>query len=93
MTDSNQENNADLTDEQKEVVEEPKEMTLEEYKKELEEKRVHSKFNLRKPGEGEDVSQWKKTFVLKKKIEDEEEVEYEEIEVVFNSCLVSVHSV
>jgi plasminogen activator inhibitor 1 RNA-binding protein len=50
----------------------------------LEEKRVQPKFNLRKPGEGEDNTQWKKTFVLKKKVEDEEEVEYEEIEVVFD---------
>ena len=92
VNDSNQENDANLSEEQKEVVEGPKEMTLEEYKQQLEEKRVQPKFNLRKPGEGEDNSQWKKTFVLKKKVEDEEEdVEYEEIEVVFidtNLCFV-----
>lgn len=61
---------------------EPQFKTLDEYKKEQEEKRVHTQFNIRKPGEGEDKSKWKKTYVLKKKpVAEEEEVEYEEIEV------------
>jgi plasminogen activator inhibitor 1 RNA-binding protein len=84
-SDANQETDANAHESdtpKEEVIEEgPKEKTLDEYKKELEEKRVQPKFNLRKPGEGEDNTQWKKTFVLKKKVEDEEEVEYEEIEV------------
>ncbi|OTF74771.1 HABP4-like protein [Euroglyphus maynei] len=62
---------------------EPQLKTLDEYKRELEEKRMHTQFNIRKPGEGEDKSKWKKTYVLKKKpVAEEEEVEYEEIEVV-----------
>lgn len=66
---------------------EPKFKTLDEYKRELEEKRVHTQFNIRKPGEGEDKSKWKKTYVLKKKpVAEEEEIEYEEIEVV---CLTA----
>ncbi|GFQ72037.1 plasminogen activator inhibitor 1 RNA-binding protein [Trichonephila clavata] len=52
-----------------------KEMTLDEYKKIIEAQRTVHKFNIRKPGEGEDPKQWKKGYVLKKKvpIEDEEE--------------------
>lgn len=62
---------------------EPQFKTLDEYKREMEEKRMHTQFNIRKPGEGEDKSKWKKTYVLKKKpVAEEEEVEYEEIEVV-----------
>lgn len=56
-------------------------MTLEEYKKLEEAARTVPKFNLRKPGEGEDTGQWKKTFLLQKP-KDEDEVEYEEIIVV-----------
>lgn len=69
--------------------EEPPTKTLDEYKREIEEKRMHTQFNIRKPGEGEDKSKWKKTYVLKKKAElYEDEVEYEEIEVVsfFYNC-------
>lgn len=63
--------------------EEPPTKTLDEYKREVEEKRMHTQFNIRKAGEGEDKSKWKKTYVLKKKAElSEDEVEYEEIEVV-----------
>ena len=62
---------------------EPQFKTLDEYKREMEEKRMHTQFNIRKANEGEDKSKWKKTYVLKKKPEfEEEEVEYEEIEVV-----------
>ena len=61
--------------------EEPKEYTLDEWKAKQGE-RKKPEFNIRKPGEGEDNSQWKKTFVLeKKKIEDEEEEEEEIIDV------------
>lgn len=67
----------------------PKEMTLEEWKrlqkKELKKvaTKAKPKLPLRKPGEGEDDSKWKKTFLLEKKKEsDEEAEEYEEIEVV-----------
>ncbi|XP_054161424.1 plasminogen activator inhibitor 1 RNA-binding protein-like [Oppia nitens] len=81
VSNSNQENDTNSAEELVPAVEEPKEMTLEEYKQQIEGQRVQPKFNLRKPGEGEDNSQWKKTFILKKKVEDEEEVEYEEIEV------------
>jgi plasminogen activator inhibitor 1 RNA-binding protein len=81
INDSNHEIDANAAEDATPKEEAPKEMTLEEYKQQLEEQRVQPKFNLRKPGEGEDNSQWKKTFLLKKKVEDEEEVEYEEIEV------------
>ena len=65
---------------------EPQMKTLDEYKREREEKRLHAQFNTRKANEGEDKTKWKKTYVLKKKEKaDEEEVEYEEIEVVSDS--------
>jgi len=57
--------NAAETDESK-AVPEPKEMTLDEYRREQEKSRSVPKFNLRKPGEGEDGSQWKKTFIMNK---------------------------
>ena len=64
------------------VEEEPKVLTLEEYRKQEQEKRLVPKFNIRKPGEG-DTQQWKKGYVLKKEEEEEEHVVvYEEIEVV-----------
>lgn len=85
-TNQNETNAADANDETKEegqVDEGPKQMTLDEWKREQEEKRLQPKFNLRKPGEGEDKSKWKDAVPLKKKVDDqEEEVEYEEIEVV-----------
>lgn len=56
-------------------------MTLDEYRKQLGNKKNQPKFKLRKPGEGEDNAQWKKTYLLKKD-EDEEIEEIEEIEVV-----------
>jgi len=61
------------------VEEAPKELTLEEYRKIEEEKRFKSNLKLRKAGEGEDTKQWKKTFLLEKQKNDEEEIEYEEI--------------
>merc|ERR1712127_107203 len=54
---------------------EPQELTLDEWRA-LRGERKKPEFNIRKPGEGEDNSQWKKTFVLdKKKDEDEDEEE------------------
>lgn len=52
--------------------EEPKELTLDEWKA-LQGERKKPEFNIRKPGEGEDNSQWKKTFVLDKKKDDDED--------------------
>ncbi|KAG8202039.1 hypothetical protein JTE90_010408 [Oedothorax gibbosus] len=61
-----------------------KEMTLDEWKREQEAKRAVPKYNLRKPGEGEDGNQWKRVYVLKKKAEkgaddDDEEEEDEDV--------------
>jgi len=47
--------------------EEPQEMTLSEYKALQKAKRNKPEFNVRKAGEGENVEQWKSTYVLKKK--------------------------
>ena len=54
--------------------EEPKELTLDEWRA-LRGERKKPEFNIRKPGEGEDNSQWKKTFVLDKKKDDDEDEE------------------
>lgn len=83
---ANHEDDLDHTNEEIENVEpvgeEPKVLTLEEYRKQEQEKRLVPKFNIRKPGEG-DTQQWKKGYVLKKEEEEEEHVVvYEEIEVV-----------
>lgn len=63
-----------------------REMTLDEWKREQEAKRAVPKYNLRKPGEGEDGNQWKKLYMLKKKAkddeEDEEEDEDEDVDVI-----------
>ncbi|KAL1493013.1 hypothetical protein ABEB36_011158 [Hypothenemus hampei] len=58
------------------VEEEPKELTLDEWKAQRA-GRIKPQYNIRKAGEGEDPSQWKKMFELKKK-EKEEESEEEE---------------
>jgi len=49
-----------------------KEMTLDEYKQEQEKSRSVPQHNVRKAGEGENSTQWKETFVIKK---DEEQTE------------------
>ncbi|XP_022198422.1 plasminogen activator inhibitor 1 RNA-binding protein [Nilaparvata lugens] len=60
--------------------EEPKEMTLDEYKA-LKGNRQKPMYNLRKANEGEDPSQWKKMYTLtKNENEEDEEEEYERIE-------------
>ncbi|XP_023233206.1 intracellular hyaluronan-binding protein 4-like [Centruroides sculpturatus] len=82
------ENEPTTIEENPESVEEgPKEMTLDEWKREQESKRSVPKFNLRKPGEGEDTTQWKKLYVLKKKAkedDDDEEEDDDDIEMQNN---------
>lgn len=72
-----------------------KEMTLDEWKREQEAKRAVPKYNLRKPGEGEDGNQWKKLYMLKKKVkdedDDEEEEDEEDVDVI--SFLVLLNSI
>lgn len=62
------------------IEEEPRELTLDEYKA-LKGNRQKPTYNLRKAGEGEDLTQWKKMYALKKKEGEEEE---EEEEVLFD---------
>ena len=57
--------------------EEPKEMTLDEYKAMQRQTRVKPEFKIRKAGEGENSAQWKKTYILKKKIEESDDEEDE----------------
>lgn len=52
-------------------MEEPKELTLDEWKAQRA-GRVKPQYNIRKAGEGEDPTQWKKMYELKKKENDEE---------------------
>ncbi|XP_028135909.1 plasminogen activator inhibitor 1 RNA-binding protein isoform X4 [Diabrotica virgifera virgifera] len=63
-------------EEQTPVEEEPKELTLDEWKAQRA-GRAKPQFNIRKAGEGEDPSQWKKMFELRKKEKDEETDEEE----------------
>ncbi|XP_037957878.1 plasminogen activator inhibitor 1 RNA-binding protein [Teleopsis dalmanni] len=62
------------------VEEETKELTLDEWKAQKQQ-RVKPTFNIRKAGEGEDTSQWKKMIVLnnnkRKENESEEELEFD----------------
>ncbi|KAF2897926.1 hypothetical protein ILUMI_08250 [Ignelater luminosus] len=58
-------------------VEEPKELTLDEWKAQRA-GRVKPQYNIRKAGEGEDPTQWKKMYELKKKENDEEQESEEE---------------
>lgn len=60
--------------------EEPKQMTLDEYKAMQREARAQQAFNVRKAGEGVDNAQWKKTYVLKKAKEEEDDEEEEDEE-------------
>lgn len=50
--------------------EEPKELTLDEYRA-LRGKRELPQYNIRKAGEGEDLTQWKNMYEIKKKKETE----------------------
>ncbi|XP_022915038.1 SERPINE1 mRNA-binding protein 1-like isoform X3 [Onthophagus taurus] len=60
------------------VEEEAKELTLDEWKATQKAGRLRPQYNIRKAGEGEDPSQWKKMYELSKKKEEEEESEDEE---------------
>lgn len=53
--------------------EEPKELTLDEWKAQRA-GRAKPQYNIRKAGEGEDPSQWKKMYELNKKKPGEEDV-------------------
>jgi len=59
------------------VEEERKELTLDEWKA-LKGNRTKPQYNLRKAGEGEDLSQWKKMYALQKKKDEEDDEEEEE---------------
>lgn len=61
------ENDGSVTDEQKEVKEY---LTLDEWKK-LQGERQKPQYNLRKAGEGEDLTQWKNMRELEKKKDEE----------------------
>ena len=66
------------------VEEEPKELTLDEYRAMQSALRPSSgkpQFNIRKAGEGCDDKQWKKTYVLAKKKIDDDESDEDESEV------------
>nr|CAD7571823.1 unnamed protein product [Timema californicum] len=68
--------------------EEPKELTLDEYKA-LRGNRQKPTFNLRKAGEGEDLSQWKKMYALNKKKEGEEEEDEEDVRYLVTFTLLT----
>ncbi|MCP6116784.1 hypothetical protein NL387_26205, partial [Klebsiella pneumoniae] len=61
--------------------EEPRELTLDEYKALRNAQRTAPQYNLRKAGEGEDLSQWKNLVLLERKKEgdrgDDEETDEE----------------
>lgn len=61
------------------IDEEAKKLTLDEYKA-LRGQRAKPTFNLRKAGEGEDLTRWKKMYALEKKKEGAEEEEEDEEE-------------
>ncbi|XP_054743117.1 plasminogen activator inhibitor 1 RNA-binding protein isoform X1 [Anastrepha obliqua] len=79
VTDKAEESGNEQVD-QTPVEEETKELTLDEWKAQKQQ-RVKPTFNIRKAGEGEDTTQWKKMIVLnnnkKKDNESEEELEYD----------------
>ena len=71
------ETSADPSSEDKPIEEEAQVLTLDEWKA-LRSNREKPKYNLRKAGEGEDLSRWKKMYALEKKKEGTEEEEEEE---------------
>lgn len=75
----NGETATDTTVEEKPVEEETRELTLDEWKA-LRSNRAKPQYNLRKAGEGEDLSRWKKMYALEKKKEGNEEEDEEEEE-------------
>lgn len=68
---------ANTSTEEKPVEEESREITLDEWKAK-QGTRAKPQYNLRKAGEGEDLSRWKKMYALEKKKEGEEEDEDDE---------------
>lgn len=60
--------------------EEVRELTLDEWKAQRAAGRQKPQYNLRKAGEGEDLTQWKKMYALNKKKEKEEDDETDEEE-------------
>jgi len=73
---------APTEEEPKPESDEPKVMTLDEYKKQLAAERSGPKFNLRKAGEGSEIDpKWKKTYAYKKEKETHEDDEDEEHEL------------
>lgn len=65
--------------EEKPAEEESRELTLDEWKA-LRNNRAKPQYNLRKAGEGEDLTRWKKMYALEKKKEGAEEDEEDEEE-------------
>lgn len=79
LNDKEESSNEQNTEQQPAVPEEEetKEMTLDEWKA-LRGERTKPQYNIRKPNEGEDTSEWKKMIVLnKKKGSESSEEEYE----------------
>lgn len=72
---------ADASTEEKPQEEESRELTLDEWKR-RQNTRAKPQYNLRKAGEGEDLSRWKKMYALERKKEgsDEEEEAEEEFD-------------
>ena len=68
------------------VQEEPRELTLDEYKA-LKGNRQKPQYNLRKAGEGEDLTQWKKMYALKKKEGEEDDDDEEVCRTVVTFCI------
>ncbi|XP_051157147.1 plasminogen activator inhibitor 1 RNA-binding protein-like isoform X2 [Leptopilina boulardi] len=68
---------ANTSTEEKPIEEESREITLDEWKAK-QGTRAKPQYNLRKAGEGEDLSRWKKMYALEKKKEGEEEDEDDE---------------
>ncbi|XP_015113543.1 plasminogen activator inhibitor 1 RNA-binding protein isoform X2 [Diachasma alloeum] len=68
---------ADASAEEKPAEEEAKELTFDEWKA-LRGARAKPTYNLRKAGEGEDLTRWKKMYALEKKKEGAEEEDEEE---------------
>lgn len=71
----------EISEVEQNVEEEPKELTLDEWKAQRA-GRVKPQYNIRKAGEGEDPSQWKKMFELRKK--EKEEVDNFHVRICFN---------
>ncbi|XP_012278169.1 plasminogen activator inhibitor 1 RNA-binding protein isoform X2 [Orussus abietinus] len=68
---------AETTAEEKPAEEESRVLTLDEWRA-LQNNRAKPQYNLRKAGEGEDLSRWKKMYALEKKKEGAEEEDEEE---------------